>query len=275
MFGYEPGELLGKQVIPFVVAPESETCVKEQMRTGFTTPYEAVGLRKDGTTFPMEVWGRNLKYQGRDVRAGVIRDITERKKAEEGLRQARDQLEERVKERTAKLREINRLCSEEITERRRTEKTLRESEEALKRQAAELEEVNSALKVLLKRRADDKSEFEEKVLLNVKEFIMPYVNKLSATPLNHKQATYLSILQSNIDEIVSPFAQRLSSRFISLTPAEIQIAQLIKDGRTTKEMAELLNLSTRTIESHRRKIRSKMGIKNRRVNLRAALSTQW
>ena len=57
------------------------------------------------------------------------------------------------------------------------------------------------------------------------------------------------------------------------TPAEIQITNLIKQGKTTKEIAEFLNLATSTIDSHRNNIRKKIGIKNAKTNLRAYLSS--
>lgn len=135
----------------------------------------------------------------------------------------------------------------------------------------ELEEVNSALRVLLKQKVKDKTEFEEKVMLNVKELILPYIEKLKKRRLDAKSMAYLSILESNLKDIVSLFVHKLSSKHSSLTPAEIQIAQLVGAGRTTKDMAELLNVSRRTIESHRQNIRMKAGLHGKKANLRSHL----
>ncbi len=60
---------------------------------------------------------------------------------------------------------------------------------------------------------------------------------------------------------------------LNLTPAEIQIANLIKLGKVNKEIAEIKNLSSRTIEFHRNNIRKKIGIKNKKVNLRTYLNS--
>ncbi len=159
----------------------------------------------------------------------------------------------------------------DITERKQAEEALRERETALEIQAEELQEVNTALRVLLRQRDKDKTELEEKVFLNVRELVMPQVEKLKKTISDARQKAYLSVLESNLNEIISPFAHRLSSKYSTLTPTEIQMAFLIRDGKTTKEIAELLNLSGRTIESHRQSIRMKMGIRNRRANLRSHL----
>ena len=82
MFGYEPDELLGKQTFTLTVAPEARELMREKVAKGAIGPYESIGLRKDGTKFPMEIRVREMKYKGRKVRVGAIRDITERKKAE-------------------------------------------------------------------------------------------------------------------------------------------------------------------------------------------------
>jgi len=159
----------------------------------------------------------------------------------------------------------------DITERKRTEKALEQRKEELKAKAQSLEEVNTALKVLLKQRQEDKAELEEKVLSNVKELILPYVETLKKSRLGAEHMAYVSIIESNLTDIVSPFLRKLSSKYLGLTRKELQIADLVKLGNTTKEIADLLNVSTRAIEFHRENIRAKLGLKNQRVNLRTHL----
>ena len=144
-------------------------------------------------------------------------------------------------------------------------------EEELESRATNLEELNTALKVLLNRRDQDRTELEEKVLINIKELVMTYLEKLKRGCLNNRQRTYLNIMESNLKDIVSPFARNLSINHWDLTHKEIEVANLIKYGMTTKEIAALLNLSIRTIESHRKNIRNKLGITNKKSNLRTYL----
>jgi PAS domain S-box-containing protein len=161
----------------------------------------------------------------------------------------------------------------DITERHEKEQRLREKDRELRMKANNLEELNTALRVLLKRREEDKSELEEKVLSNVKELVLPYVARLNKTPLNNHQKSCVEILESNLTDIVSPFSRKLSSKYLGLTPTEIRVADLVKDGKTTKEIAEFMNISGKTVETHRNCIRKKMGIKNKKTNLRAYLSS--
>jgi DNA-binding CsgD family transcriptional regulator len=154
---------------------------------------------------------------------------------------------------------------------RKTQQKLRKRGRELEIKSRELEEVNTALRVLLKQKEEDKREFEEKVLVNVKEFVQPYLEKLKSSRLNEKQQAYLGILESHIHEIVSPFLRKLSSKYLNLTAAEMQVANLVMDGKRTKEIALLLNLSEKTIEVHRKNIREKLGIKNKKTNLRTHL----
>ncbi|MDY6837122.1 MAG: helix-turn-helix transcriptional regulator [Thermodesulfobacteriota bacterium] len=169
------------------------------------------------------------------------------------------------------LEEIVRQLEKESQERKRVEAALRKSEAAVKDHVRNLEEVKMALKVLLKRREEDKAELEEKVLSNVKGLILPYVDALRNTRLDPKQQTYLGIIESHLNRIVSPFSAKLSSKYWGLTPREIQVAALIKEGKTSKEIAELSNVSTRAIEFHRDNIRAKLGLKNKKANLRSSL----
>ena len=147
----------------------------------------------------------------------------------------------------------------------------KKAEQKLGMRAEELKESNIALKVLLKQRENDKGELEENILSNIKTIIMPYIEKLKKNKSMSEELAYLNILESNLNDITSSFSHKLSSIYLNLTPTEILVANLIKYGNNTKEIAELMSLSKTTIEFHRRNIRKKLGIKNKKTNLRTNL----
>ncbi len=159
----------------------------------------------------------------------------------------------------------------DITQRKLIEMELQKNKSELQAKTHDLQELNAALKVLLKHREEDKSELEEKVLSNVKQLLEPYLERLKKSRLDSSQQNYLDILESNLKEIIAPFTRSLSSKYMSLTPAEIKIANLVKLGRTSKEIAELLIVSEKTVAVHRENIRGKLGIKKKNLNLRSHL----
>jgi len=167
---------------------------------------------------------------------------------------------------------VGTVCTaRDITEQRRAGEVLRKRERELKIKSKNLEEANIALKVLLKHKDEHKAELEERVIDNVKKLVFPYVDNLKRSTLNDKQNAYLEIIETNLNEIISPSARRLSSTYFDLTPREIQVANLIKEGKTNKDMAELLNVSLRSIEFYRENIRRKLGLTNKKLNLKAHL----
>ena len=176
---------------------------------------------------------------------GIIEDITKRRDTEEALQKAHNELEQRVADRTAQLD-------------RKTERLM---------------ETNVALKILLEKREEDKKELEEKVMFNVEKLIHPYLEKLKMRYTDDSQKSFLNIIQSNLDEVTSSFAHKHNNYLSNLTPAQIQIANLIKQGQTTKEIASLLDLSPATIACHRQEIRKRLCLSNKKINLQAALTT--
>ncbi|MCF8066950.1 MAG: PAS domain-containing protein [Desulfobacterales bacterium] len=195
---------------------------------------------------------------GHPVRmTGIKIDINKRKQMEKELEKFNCKLEKMVEERTRQLRNKRKLL----------EKKTRE----LKNKSNHLEEANTALKLLLRKSDENKKEIEENMLANIKELIDPYLEKMDQANLNDTQRTSLEIIKSNLQQIISPFSKRLTSKYLNLTPAEINVANLIKHGKTSKEIANLMCLSVRTIDTQRRSIRKKLGLCSKDINLETYL----
>ncbi|QTA93906.1 LuxR C-terminal-related transcriptional regulator [Desulfonema magnum] len=163
------------------------------------------------------------------------------------------------------------VSHENITALKLAEESLRDRKKELRDRARDLDEVNTALKILLRQREADRKELEEKVVSNVSQLVIPYIEKMMMTRLDSRQKEYIKILKRHLDEIVSPFLHHISSKYQRLTPREIEIASLIRGGNTTKEIAMILNVSESAIDFHRKNIRKKFGLTNNKANLRAYL----
>jgi len=242
-----PEELSGQTYHSFFTRKSLETIDRERARRldGKGACYEVEIVGKRGGRCDVVICGASLlsaegKLQGY---IATFTDITARKRVEKALQKAHDELERRVKERTRDL-EIK---------------------------TNSLEEINTALEVLLRKREEDKTELESNVLTNVKELVVPYFEKIKKTKLDNQQEAFLSIIESNLNEIISPFIREISLKYLKLTPTEIQIANLVRHGSTTKDIAEILNVSPRTVETHRKNIRRKIGLEGKKANLRSHL----
>ncbi len=159
----------------------------------------------------------------------------------------------------------------DVTAWKEAERGLKKREQELRAQSRNLKELNTALRVLLKQRENDRAEFEDVILSNVKELVLPYVEKIQKSNTNTETAAYIDIVASNLKDIISPFSHRISAKHSNLTQREILIASFIKEGKTSKEIADILNISKSAIDIHRFRLRKKLGLNNKKVDLRTHL----
>jgi DNA-binding CsgD family transcriptional regulator len=160
----------------------------------------------------------------------------------------------------------------DITDHKQAQDAIRRREEELELKTHELEDLNTALRVLLKQRENDQRELEDRIISNIKVLVLPQIEKLKEKLDGRTVLTHINLLESNLKEIVSPFAQKLSAKYLNLTNREIQIANLIKEGKATKEITEILSISESSVNFHRYSIRKKLNL-TKKHNLRAYLSS--
>lgn len=163
------------------------------------------------------------------------------------------------------------VSHEDITPIMQAQEKLRIKEEELSRQKTMLEESNVALRVLLEHREKDRRRLEENVLANIRKLVLPPLEELGRRTSDERGLNLLRMVQERLEEVVDPFLNRLTAVNRLLTPREIDVAALVREGRTSKEIADLLNVSVSAVDFHRKKIRKKMGLNNDRANLRSYL----
>lgn len=195
-----------------------------------TKEKEWIWILSQGRIFEYDLNGKPLRFTGTHM------DITERKLAENNLKETIVKHEKKVKERTI-----------------------------------ELTEMNTALKVLLKKREEDKDDIEEKIAANFKLRISPIIDRLKNQSTQEASLSIIKVLELEMKDVLSSFSKKLSTPMTNLTPMEIQVASLIKLGKTNKEISNFLNRSVHTIANHRENMRKKLGIQKKKVNLRSFL----
>lgn len=352
--GYEREELLSRGVIDVEAVFADPTSWRDHMREVQTQGHlivEGRHKRKDGSSFPVEVNVAFVEQDDRQYMVAIVRDISERKQAEEALSRSRERLKAILdgavdaifmKDRQGRYVTINRACREmlglpeekiigktdfhlfpeenarhikgvddrvlrgetveeedtkpiggevhtfhmtkvplydeqgqvrglcgiarDVSEQKQAEQALRKSEKILSEQNALLQEKNIALRELMEQLRDEKGRIEAQVMANVDRLLLPLIARLRGQ-VHEPQEAYVRLLEDNLKELTSSFAGHLSRRMLGLTQKEIEICDMIRSGLTSKEIASVMGVSFRTIETHRRNIRKKLGIDNKQVNL--------
>jgi PAS domain S-box-containing protein len=243
LFGYRQDKAIGQSII-LIYPPEDRAVIADQvqrLRQGQAMQsFDMTLMRQSGARFPAVVSIHPFaRHEDQFTKAvGAFRDISELMLVQDQLQAMNDDLELRVTKRTA-----------------------------------ELYESNVALKVLLNKREEDKLILSEQVLSHTAKLVDPFLDRLVKSGLTEQQQVLVEILRTNIEELTSPFAGNFSAKLTRLTPAEIQVANLVKLGKRTKEIAEIMHLSAGTISIHRKNIRRKLDLTHQKTNLQTMLST--
>lgn len=195
----------------------------------------------------------------------LLEEVARRERAEHRLQENLQELEHRVEERTSQLTEVNQGLTQEILNRQK-------AENALRRRESELEDANTTLRVLLANMESSRQETQEQVSRQINELILPHLARLGQNIGEREpDRSHLDLVETNLHQITSAFANRLVAVLETLTPTETEIAQMVMSGRTTKDIARALSRETSTIDFHRNNIRRKLGIESRATNLRSHL----
>jgi len=196
--------------------------------------------KKDGTIVPVEIVGDTYMRDGRQVILAMLQDISQRKRVEEELSEIHGELEQKVLERTA-----------------------------------DLEKTNATLAMMLDYARKTETDIQERVVSNLRTNILGIVDVLKKQQLAKSTQDLVELLETTTLNLAHPIARNLESQLLKLTVREIQLANFIRLGKSTKELVELLNVSKKTVESHRNNLRIKLGLSNKKINLRTFLNSEF
>ena len=227
-------EVLGRNAYDFILKKDREKAKKNLGRalsTGFVKNIEYMHLKRDGTEFPAET-SASIFHDASGKLAGFV------------------------------------IITKDISVRKKAEEALIRSEAELRQQKLALEEKNIALREIIAQIEIEKRKIKEDIDTNVDLVIAPILDQLRSNKDNH---SYINLLQHHLIGLTSSFGHKITDNEINLTPREIEICNIIKGGTSSKDISKMLNISSQTVERHRKNIRHKLGIANRRVNLTSYL----
>lgn len=185
----------------------------------------------------------------------IIEIAIHKHRLEQELAHVNQHLEHLVQVRTAELQRANTSLRLEIEQKEQLNRRLAEKEIGLKKAAENFEESNRALKRLAEKRKQDLIDVETDVVANVREFILPYIEKLKASDLQPTQAVYVDIIETNLKEVTAPFLSRRNQRFGGVSQQDMQIYQLHRQGKSDREISEIVNCSLSKISRCREKMK--------------------
>jgi len=235
MMGYTTkDELLGKSAFDLITKKDQKRALKNAEKTqkeGSVKNIDYTLLKKDGTEFPAE------------MSASIILDVSGKPAGFVAI-------------------------TKDISVRKRAEEALIRSETELRKQKLALEEKNIALREIIAQIEIEKRKIREDIDTNVEVVLAPILERLRLNKANH---SYVNLLQQHLNGLTSSFGNKITDKNVNLTPREIEICNMIKGAMTSKDISKMLNISCQTVERHRKNIRHKLGIVNRRVNLTSYL----
>lgn len=250
MTGYSVDELIGKRASILNAGLHDHEFFKSMFETILSDGFwqgEIWSKRKSGEVFPglMTITPvTNLDGFSKNY-VGTLVDITLQKQAEKVLIEARKVLERQVEKIAKELTSIK----------------------------GESDEMNTALKVMIKMRQSENSDAKNLLTIELKQEVLPFLQRLKSGNKDTKQLRLINTLEANLQRLISTYGSptSITSSYKCLTPKEIQVATMVREGFSTKVIASTLSLSPETVSIHRKNIRKKLGLDSRTENLRSYL----
>ena len=144
-------------------------------------------------------------------------------------------------------------------------------EEKLKEVEKELSENEITLHTLAKNIDRIKLNTQKKILKRISSEVFPLLNELKSDKISDKTRAKLEIITTRL-KMIMPIPSNPYRVLTSLSPMEVRIASMIKDGYKSRDIASLLCISLDTVKTHRRNIRLKLELNNKPISLSSYLN---
>ena len=251
--GYTKTEVLGRNWVDIFIPQEAKETIPEVLQKAFqnrpeVSQFENGIILKNGEERLIS-WCNNVVRDNDGQTNGVLSvgiDITEQKQALEKIKKISSNLESRVQERTLELEQKN---------------------EQLQQNKLEIEKKNITLRVLLDQQLATREELEGHMASRLQKLVYPYLDLLGGEVASLQAKEYIEIIAAHLDTMTSSFVKKLSNPLWHLTHREMLVADLVYQGKSTREIGRLLNISPRTAERYRNTIRKKMGLTKKKTSL--------
>ena len=265
--GYKISELRRLKLSDLVHPDETSKVINRHQRrlAGKPVPsrYETILLAKDGSEVSIEITASLTVWHGQSAVLRIIRDITLRKRIEKALGNIHNELDTRVKQRTSELI----TATDKLEEKQR--ELLRHKID-LEKANKELVQTNTALSVLARNIDKKRDAVEKKIAQTVSAQIMPLIEELKSDHLKEKSHAKLEVLSAYLNDLTGG-ASKSHDIIVLLSPMELRVAVMIKNGFKSEDIARLLHISLDTVKTHRRSIRRKLNLRNSDINLTSYL----
>jgi PAS domain S-box-containing protein len=233
IYGFNHSEFIGMSLEKISKNnPRGKRHITKTFDKGFCHQFETTQYRKDDSEMILEINASPVDYKGQQAILSINRDVTDQRRAQQNLKNAHELL---------------------MTKHRA------------------LEEKNIALNEVLNHIEFEKRSIESKIQTQIDQIILPAMKALQRK-LGSTERKYLLLLEDSLEDITSSITHHLSDQYTALSPRELQICNMIKQGLSSKETAALLNISEETIRSQRKNIRKKLGISGQKINLSSFLT---
>lgn len=149
--------------------------------------------------------------------------------------------------------------------------THEELKEDLRHKKAEVERMNIALKQVIKSVEEERQELRENLSSQVKKQMLPALERIAKADLPEIREGYRNVIEDQLADLAGSGGTETDAALLRLSPRELEVCQLIQLGRSGKEIAELLSMSFETVQTHRKNIRRKLGLRGKNTSLFAYL----